>query len=340
GRARVFGSAVVDVLEGGVDRVVGLGLLEQRDDRLQVVAALGADAHLVALDLGLDALGELVADQLGDLLGDLAAQALLDGAGELVLLAGGLGLAVAEVERLERDAAAEQLGLEDVDDRLDALGGVRLHDHGLARPRDRGADVAEVVALRDLLRGLVERVVDLLPVDLAHDVERAVSHPWLLSSVPGRQHASADPSQACYPSIRSCATPAGYPSGQRELTVNQPRNASGVRIPHPPPPERPAQAGRSPSPGARAPAHGGPPGPRPRPHLRRVRALVSSSCRARNELGTEARTRRARGRRGGVKVGPGGEAGGPGGARGHQGAGVWRAADARTRRPGGSCRDG
>src|SRR5690606_6601744 len=80
--------------------------------------------------------------------------------------------------------------------------------------------------------------------------------------------------------------------------------------------------------------------PRPRLHLRRVRALVSSSCRARNELGAEARTRRARGRRGGVTVGPGGEAGGPGGARGRQGAGVWRAADARTRRPGGSCRDG
>src|SRR5690606_23058554 len=196
-------------------------------------------------------------------------------------------------------------------------------------------------ALRDLLRGLVERVVELLPVDLAHDVERAVSHPWLLSSVPGRQHASADPSQACYPSIRSCATLAGYPSGQRELTVNQPRNASGVRIPHPPPPET-ARPG-----GPFAVSGGARPGPRRAasppglaPHLRRVRALVSSSCRARNELGTEARTRRARGRRGGVKVGPGGEAGGPGGARGHQGAGVWRAADARTRRPGGSCRDG
>ena len=28
---------------------------------------------------------------------------------------------------------------------------------------------------------------------------------------------------------------AGCPSGQWELTVNQPRNATGVRIPHPPP---------------------------------------------------------------------------------------------------------
>src|SRR5690606_8239459 len=44
-----------------------------------------------------------------------------------------------------------------------------------------------------------------------------------------------DPGLACYPSIRSHATTAGYPSGQRELTVNQPRYASQVRILHPPP---------------------------------------------------------------------------------------------------------
>ena len=35
---------------------------------------------------------------------------------------------------------------------------------------------AEVEPLRELLRGLVEGVVDLLPVDLAHDVERRVGH--------------------------------------------------------------------------------------------------------------------------------------------------------------------
>ena len=76
-------SPVVDELQ----RDVEVGLLQHGDDGLKVVALLGADADLVALDLGLDALGALVADQLGDLLGVLAVDALLDGAADLVGLA-------------------------------------------------------------------------------------------------------------------------------------------------------------------------------------------------------------------------------------------------------------
>ncbi|CAD5138250.1 protein of unknown function [Microbacterium sp. Nx66] len=41
---------------------------------------------------------------------------------------------------------------------------------------------------------------------------------------------------------------ASYPSGQRDLTVNQPSSTSGVRIPHSPP-RKPPLAGASRVPG-------------------------------------------------------------------------------------------
>src|SRR6202051_5385305 len=81
-------SAVVDELEGDVE----VGLLKHGDDGLQVVAFLAADADLLALDLRLDGLGAVVADALGGLRGVLARDALLDGAGDFVGLAGGLRL--------------------------------------------------------------------------------------------------------------------------------------------------------------------------------------------------------------------------------------------------------
>src|SRR5699024_2136305 len=56
--------AVVDEL----DRDIQIGALDQGDHGLQVVALLTRDAQLIALDLGLDALGPLIADQLRDLL--------------------------------------------------------------------------------------------------------------------------------------------------------------------------------------------------------------------------------------------------------------------------------
>src|ERR1700727_1688622 len=86
--------AVVDELQ----RDGEVGLLEQRDDGLQVVTLFTGDADFLALNLGLDGLGALVADELGDLLGVFAADALLEGAGDLVSLAGCLRLA--GVERL------------------------------------------------------------------------------------------------------------------------------------------------------------------------------------------------------------------------------------------------
>src|SRR5690606_19659673 len=80
-------SAVVDELQ--VD--VQIAALEQGDDGLQIVAALGLHAQLVALDLALDALGALVADDLADLLRVLGRDAVLERGDDAVLLAAGEG---------------------------------------------------------------------------------------------------------------------------------------------------------------------------------------------------------------------------------------------------------
>jgi hypothetical protein len=160
-------SPVVDELQ----RDLEVGLLQHGDDGLKIVALLGADADLFALDLSLDALGALIANQLGDLLGVLAADALLDGAADLVGLAAGLRLA--DVEGLHGDVSPDQFLLEDVDGGLDALlGGGGDGDVFLALPRDGCIGAAEVEAGGQLLGCLVQCVVDLLAVNLADDVER------------------------------------------------------------------------------------------------------------------------------------------------------------------------
>src|SRR4029077_5663157 len=109
---------------------------QKGDDGLKVVALLGGNTDLVALDLRLDALGSLVANELGDLLGVLAGDALFDGAADLVRLAAGLRVA-GNVECLHRDVAADELFLEDVDGGLGALLGRGGDGDGLlALPRD------------------------------------------------------------------------------------------------------------------------------------------------------------------------------------------------------------
>src|SRR5688500_2571499 len=131
---RAWASAVVDELE----RDAEVGLLEHRDDRLQVVLLLGRHAQLVALDLGLHALRGLVTDALADRLGLLLVDALDDAALDPVRLARGPGLA--GIERLERDPALDQLLLEHVQGRLRALLGLRRDDDELlAAAVDLGA---------------------------------------------------------------------------------------------------------------------------------------------------------------------------------------------------------
>src|SRR3954452_20769236 len=82
GRVRAGTSAVIRELKR---EVVVLGL-DQGLHRLQVVAALAAHPELVTLDLCLDPLRALVADELGDLLGVLLADPFTRRRGDLVEL--------------------------------------------------------------------------------------------------------------------------------------------------------------------------------------------------------------------------------------------------------------
>src|SRR5690606_30503064 len=169
-----------------LERDVEIRALQQRDRRLQVVAALRLHAQLVALDLALDALRGLVADDLRDLLRVVAADALLDAGLDAVLLAARERLA--GVEGPQRDAALDELLLEHVEHGLDALLGVRLQqDPALAAEFDRRADPLEVVPLRDLLLGLVDGVLQFHRVDLAHDVEGRIGHAAMVDGLSRRR---------------------------------------------------------------------------------------------------------------------------------------------------------
>src|SRR3954454_22067410 len=165
-------SAIVGELQGDAE-VLGL---EQVDHGLQVVLLLAGDPQLVALDLGLHALRALVADLLADRLGLVGLDPLDHLAVDLVRLARLPRLA--GLQRLQRDVALDQLLLEDVEGGGGALLGLRGDRHALLpRLGDAGAGTPEVEPGAELLLRLVERVVDLLPVDLADDVEgRAGCH--------------------------------------------------------------------------------------------------------------------------------------------------------------------
>src|SRR6478735_4212597 len=231
------GGPARSALVGEVQRDVEVGLAEHPLDGLEVVARLARDAQLVALDLALDALGPLVTDQLVDLLRVLLGDALLEGRVEVVLLAGEARAGLGDVEVLEADLALDEVRLHDVEHCEAALLGVGLHLDDLAGEVDGGADVLEVVAGRDLLAGAVDRVRDLLLVELADDVERGVGHRWGPSGCcwlgcrtrarAGRTCRSRRRGPdfgprpiSCYPSRR---TKAGCPSGQWKRTVNPSR---------------------------------------------------------------------------------------------------------------------
>src|SRR6476469_56107 len=170
------GSALVGERECDVE----VGLAQHPLDGLEVVAGLARDAQLVTLDLALDALGALVADELVDLLRVLLGDALLEGRVEVVLLAGEARTGLGDVEVLEADLALDEVGLHDVEHCEATLLGVRLHLDDVAGEVDGRPDVLEVVARRDLLARAVDRVRDLLLVELADDVEGGVGHRWVL----------------------------------------------------------------------------------------------------------------------------------------------------------------
>ena len=105
-------------------------LAQAGDDALEVVPALAGDADGVTLDLRLD-LRELVPDQLGDLLGDLLGQPATQADPLADLVAAGL-LDLAPVEDLERQAAPDRLGLDEVLDRRGPI--LVVGDQDRARP--------------------------------------------------------------------------------------------------------------------------------------------------------------------------------------------------------------
>src|SRR5262249_27220835 len=81
------------------------------------------------------------------------------------------------LERLQRDAPLDQLLLEHLDRRPAPLLSLRLDRDGLfPRPAHRRPRPPQVEPRGQLLPSLVQRVVHLLPVDLAHHVERRVRH--------------------------------------------------------------------------------------------------------------------------------------------------------------------
>src|SRR4051812_24654197 len=225
-------SSVVGELHG---EVVVLAAHE-RLDGLEVVALLARHPQLVALDLGLDTLGALVADQLGDLLGVLGGDPLLERDRDLRLLARRARLT--GIEDLEALLTLDQLVLEHVEHRVGAVvrRGADL-DGVLALPLDGGAGALEVETGGDLSSCLTERVVDLLAVDLADDVERAVGHldaSWRFlvsgAALLFFRLAVGPPNAAC--SAWGDDILAGCPSGQWERTVNPSALPSKVRILH------------------------------------------------------------------------------------------------------------
>src|SRR5690606_12866152 len=217
---------VVHELQGDVEVLA----LQQSDHPLEVVLLLRADPQLVPLDLGLDPLRPLIPDDLADLLGVLLRDALLQRHAQLVQLPGRLRLP--GVDRLQRDPPLHELVLQHVEHGVGPLLRVRLDLDRVARPPDPRVDVPEVEPVRHLLGRLVQGVVDLLPVDLADDVKRAVRHrahipstgnfrgpPSLSIKLPPRCHTHSQ-GPLFLPVPSHARRKAGCPSGQWERTVN------------------------------------------------------------------------------------------------------------------------
>ena len=134
---------------------------------------------------------------LGDLVGQAAPQ--LDLLADLVA-AGRLDLA--PVEDLERQVAPDRLRLDEVLDRGGPVLVVGDEDELVLRLRQVDRDALEVVALADLAPDLVERVAQLLLVEVAHDVERDIA-----CHASSLRYAPADDSRRCHHSRNRAIRP-------------------------------------------------------------------------------------------------------------------------------------
>src|SRR5690606_33736655 len=149
--------------------------LEVPDNRLELVDRGRLDAHLVLLDLRLHLLESPALDLLDDLLPLVGGDALLEVHALADLPTGG-GLHRSVVQVADRHTSLDQLGLEYVDERLEAIIVVRdqrERANGFVEIDLRGRAL-EVVPLADLLARLVHCVVDLLEVDRGCNVEGGV----------------------------------------------------------------------------------------------------------------------------------------------------------------------
>ena len=134
---------------------------------------LGDDAHGIALD-GRLRLRESLADALRELLGLLAGQAAL----ERDLLANGATagrLDLAPLEDLEAQASPHGLRLEQILRRAGAIVVVGREGDRVLAQLEGDLAALEIVARRDLAARLVQRVDQLLLVEVAHHVERRIS---------------------------------------------------------------------------------------------------------------------------------------------------------------------
>src|SRR3954453_16331559 len=144
-------------------------LAQTGDDALEVVAALAGHAHSVALDLRLD-LRELVPDQLRDLLRDLLRQPSAQSDRLTDLVAASL-LDLAPIEDLERQIAPDRLRFDEILDGGGAIFIVGQQRDLVLRLGQLDRDPLEVEPGADLAADLVERVAQLLLVEVADDVE-------------------------------------------------------------------------------------------------------------------------------------------------------------------------
>src|SRR6185369_2878463 len=236
------------VLELQLDHLVELA--QPRDDPLEVVPALARHADGVTLDLRLD-LGKLVADQLLDALREVLGQSLPEPDVLAHLVAAGR-LHGPPVEHLERQAASDGFRLDQVLDGARAELVVGDEDDLVLALLQVDGGAAEVVALDRLAPDLVERVAQLLGVELADDVERGLATHDLsppLAGAANRPHRSCGARRPTV-CLFDAAGDIGRTSDPRAARGAAPRSGSSgrrpSRAPHRPPGRCPRARPRSP----------------------------------------------------------------------------------------------
>jgi hypothetical protein len=159
---------------GELQRLAVVLVAQELNHGLQRVLRSRGNTQLVGLDGHLD-LELLVLDVLVDLLGGRLVDT-LDDMAEHAHGAARCRLRSIPRDSLEVDAALDELGAQDIDDLLgDKVSrGVDRKELVALRKLNGGARILKVIALGNLARGLLEGVVDLLHVDLGHDVEAGI----------------------------------------------------------------------------------------------------------------------------------------------------------------------